>query len=67
MFTDEQMYAARDSNKFKTHRDFVAWMFLKQHKCIVEDHALLKYRYVTVKGVNVIKVEGQMGQGLLAK
>lgn len=67
MFTEVDALMARDSGKFGTHRDFVEWLFKKQHKVVIENHSLLKYEYLTVKNRAIVKVTGQMGQGLLAK
>lgn len=67
MFTELQMLVARDTNKFKTHREFVEWLFWGQHKCKVENHTFLQYEYLLVKKRNVVKVTGQLGLAIVAK
>lgn len=61
------MLIARQTDLFKTHRDFVAALFLKQHKCVIEDFAKLKTTYLASNGVLCYLIEGQLGNGLLKK
>lgn len=45
-FTDRQMFVAKETGKFPTHREFVEWLFKEQHKCAVINHTLLEFKYV---------------------
>jgi hypothetical protein len=65
-FTDTQFFYARDSAQYKnkTHRDLIADLFMKVHKCKVENFELLKYEYLEKNGVKVIKISGQLGKAL---
>jgi hypothetical protein len=67
-FTDNQMVVARHHEKFKgkTHREFVEWLFLRQHRVRVDDHSKLKYHYKEYGGNFTIEVEGKLGEGLSA-
>jgi hypothetical protein len=66
VFTDEQMLLARGSDVFqgKTHRDFIDWLFRRQHKCTVTNHEFLVKRHILQGKACVIIVEGKIGQGL---
>lgn len=66
-FTDQQMFVAKATGKFPTHREFVAWLFLKQHKCKIEDHLQLKYEHMEKSGVYVTQVSGELGKALRVK
>lgn len=67
VFTEFQMIKARDSKKFPTHREFVEWLFMTQHKCRVENHSLLQYDYILVGKRNIVKVRGQLGLSIVQK
>lgn len=73
MFTDAQMLLAKETKKFESppgtpfleqHRPFIEWLFKGQHKCTVNDHTKLRYKYLTNNGVCVIEVEGDLGSAL---
>jgi hypothetical protein len=72
-FTDIQMMAAHQSGKFDItregmgHRQFVAWLFLKQHNCIVESFTKLKYTYLVRNKTAITQVEGVIGHALVEK
>ncbi len=72
-FTDLQMLVAHRSGKFdiepgkQGHRQFVAWLFLKQHNCMVEDFTKLKYTYLVRNKTAITQVEGAIGHALVEK
>lgn len=61
-FTDRHMLLCKP--KFKTHREFVEWLFKKQHKCTIEIHEQLKYYYYPWKGQYITEVRGTIGRAL---
>lgn len=71
MFTHEQMFIARGTRHFESHRHFIAWLFEKQHRVRVIDFDKLRYDYnlKTIengKSVSVTKVTGYFGESIYA-
>lgn len=54
------LLTARDSGKFKTHRDYVKALFMLHHKVIIPDPAFVKLKFHYSK-TGVTKVEAPKG------
>lgn len=76
VFTDAQILAAKSLDQFRgrnvTHRDFVEWLFNRQHKMHVHNHAMLTYKYIRQRNNKsevvhtIVIVEGILGRALTA-
>lgn len=63
-FTDKQMFVAKGTGKFPSHREFVEWLFKEQHKCGILNHTLLEYKYVKPTegpGETITYITGRIG------